>query len=137
MSARKARSTLIVQELKTWLDSMAERVLPQSALGKAVFYMLGQFTKLTPFLEHPQVPLDTNRAENAIRPFCIGRKNWLFSQTTSDAASARLYSLAESAKANGIEPHAYLSRLFDELPKAKPADHFEVLSPWNISPAQY
>jgi len=133
LAARRARSVLIVRELKAWLDSMAERVLPQSALGKAVFYMLGQFTKLTPFLEHPQVPLDTNRVENAIRPFCIGRKNWLFSQTTAGAAaSARLYSLVESAKANGIEPHAYLSRLFAELPKATGAAHFEALLPWNI-----
>jgi hypothetical protein len=75
MAARRARSALIVRELKAWLDSMAGRVLPQSAPGKAVFYMLGQFAKLTPFLEHPQVPMDTNRVENAIRPFCVGRKN--------------------------------------------------------------
>ena len=133
LRVRQSESAPIVTELKAWLDKMADAVLPQSALGKAVFYMLGQWSKLLPFLDHPQIPLDTNRVENAIRPFCIGRKNWLFCQTTAGAtASARLYSLVESAKANGIEPHAYLSRLFAELPRATSADHFEALLPWNI-----
>jgi transposase len=137
LRVRQSESAPIVTELKAWLDKMADAVLPQSALGKAVFYMLGQWSKLLPFLDHPQIPLDTNRVENAIRPFCIGRKNWLFSQTTAGAtASARLYSLVESAKANGIEPHAYLARLFAELPKATSADHFESLLPWNITLAQ-
>lgn len=123
-----------MRELKAWLDKMADAVLPQSALGKAVLYMLGQWRKLPPFLEHPRIPLDTNRVENAIRPFCIGRKNWLFSQTTAcTTPSARLYSLVEAARVNGIEPHAYLSRLFTELPKATSADHFEALMPWSIT----
>jgi transposase len=136
LRVRQSESAPIVTELRAWLDKMADAVLPQSTLGKAVFYMLGQWSKLLPFLDHPQIPLDTNRVENAIRPFCIGRKNWLFSQTTAGAtASARLYSLVESAKANGIEPHAYLSRLFAELPKATSADHFESLLPWNIDNA--
>jgi transposase len=116
LRVRQSESAPIVTELKAWLDKMADAVLPQSALAKAVFYMLGHLV------------------ENAIRPFCIGRKNWLFSQTTAGAtASARLYSLVESAKANGIEPHAYLSRLFAELPKATSGDHFESLLPWNIA----
>jgi transposase len=64
------------------------------------------------------------------------RRNWLFSDTVVGAnASARLYSLVESAKANGVEPNAYLSRLFAELPKATSADHFESLLPWNITVA--
>lgn len=134
LAVRRAQSAQIVQELKTWLDSMAERVLPQSALGKAVFYTLGQYPKLQRFLDHPEIPLDTNRVENAIRPFCIGRKNWLFCQTTAGAAaSARLYSLIETAKACGVKPHAYLSHLFAELPQASTADHFEALLPWNIT----
>jgi transposase len=132
--ARQVQSAPVVWELKAWLYKMADAVLPQSALGKAVLYMLGQWNKLLPFLDHPQIPLDTNRVENAIRPFVIGRRNWLFSQTVAGAtASARLYSLVETARANSIEPHAYLSRLFAELPKAASADHFESLLPWNIS----
>jgi transposase len=134
LRVRQSQSAPIVTELKAWLDKMADAVLPQSALGKAVLYMLGQWGKLLPFLEHPQIPLDTNRVENAIRPFVIGRRNWLFSQTTAGAtASARLYSLVETARANGIEPHAYLSRLFAELPNAASTDHFESLLPWNIA----
>lgn len=62
---------------------------------------------------------------------CIGRRNWLFSQTTAGAtASARLYPLVETARANGIEPHAYLSRLLAELPEATKAEDFEALPPW-------
>jgi hypothetical protein len=77
-----------------------------------------------------------NRVENAIRPFVIGRRNCLFSQTTAGAAaSARLYSLVETARANGIEPHAYLSHLFAELPRVTTAENFEALLPWNLSAA--
>lgn len=137
LRVRQSQSVPIVTELKAWLDKMADAVFPQSALGKTVLYMLGQWGKLLPFLEHPQIPLDTNRVENAIRSFVIGRRNWLLSQTTAGAtASARLYSLVETARANGIEPHAYLSRLFAELPNAADADHFESLLPWNIALAR-
>jgi transposase len=102
-------------------------------LAKPCSRCWGQWSELLPFLDHPQIPLDTNRVENAIRPFLIGRRNWLFSDTVAGAnASARMSSLVESAKANGIEPHAYLSRLFAELPKATSADHFEALLPWNV-----
>jgi hypothetical protein len=78
--------------------------------------------------------LYNNRCENAIRPFVIGRKAWLFSDTVKGAvASANLYSLVESAKANNIEPHAYLSHLFTKLPYAKSVEDFEALLPWNTN----
>ena len=71
--------------------------------------------------------------ENAIRPFVTGRKNWLFSDTQAGAdASARLYSLVESSKANGVEPHAYLTHLFTHLPAASTVEQFEALLPWNV-----
>jgi len=134
LRVRRERSTLILAELKAWRDRMVDLVLPQCALGKAIHYALSQWPKLTHFLDHPQIPLDTNRTENAIRPFVIGRKGWLFSDTVAGAqASARLYSLVESAKANGLEPHAYLSHLFTELPKATSAAHFESLLPWKLA----
>lgn len=79
------------------------------------------------------MPLDNNRCENAIRPFVVGRKNWLFSDTQAGAtASANLYSLIETAKANGIEPHAYLTHLYTQLPTATHLEHFEALLPWNV-----
>jgi len=83
------------------------------------------------FLDHGHISLDNNRAENAIRPFVIGRKNWLFCDTVAGAqASANLYSLIETAKANGLEPHAYLTQLFTELPKAQTVTDIEVLLPF-------
>ncbi len=130
---RQRDSAPIIAELRTWLEAIASQVLPQSALGKAVHYALGQWPKLTVFLEQPCVPLDNNRCENAIRPFVIGRKAWLFSGTADGAvASANLYSLVETAKANGIEPHAYLTHLYAELPAATTLEHFEALLPWNV-----
>ncbi len=136
LAVRRKRSAAIVQELRAWLDGMIAAVLPQSPLGKAVRYTLEQWNKLIVFLDHGDVPLDTNRVENAIRPFVIGRKNWLFSHTAKGAtASANLYSLVETAKANGLEPHAYLTHLFAELPKATTLADFEALLPWNARPS--
>ena len=78
--------------------------------------------------------VDTNLIENAIRPFVIGRKAWLFSDTPAGAeASARLYSLIETAKANRCEPYAYLCHVFTELPKAKTLAEVEALLPWNFA----
>ena len=102
-------------------------------LGKALRYTLGQWPKLIVFLTHGEVPLDNNRCENAIRPFVLGRKGWLFSDTVKGAqASANLYSLVETAKANSVELHAYLSLLFTQLPYAKTIEDFEALLPWNV-----
>ena len=136
-AVRAQRAHPIVTSFKTWLEAMVEHVLPQSALGKAVHYTLGQWDKLTRFLDHGLIPLDNNRCENAIRPFVIGRKNWLFSDTPAGAtASANLYSLIETAKANGLEPHAYLTHLYTELPNATTVEAVEALLPWNIKAAQ-
>lgn len=83
-------------------------------------------------LVHLRQGTHNNRCENAIRPFVIGRKNWLFSDTEAGArASANLYSLIETAKANGVEPHAYLTHLYTQLPSATRLEHFEALLPWS------
>ena len=74
-----------------------------------------------------------NPAENAIRPFVVGRKNWLFSDTVTGAkASANLYSLIETAKACGVEPYQYLRYIFCRLPLARTADDYEALLPWRV-----
>ena len=135
LGTRRRESGPLVAELHAWLSDMADQVLPQSALGKAIHYALGQWPKLTVFLEHAEVPLDNNRCENAIRPFVVGRKAWLFSDTPAGAvASANLYSLVETAKANGVEPLAYLTHLYAELPHARTLEDFEALLPWNVKP---
>jgi len=126
-------SAPITARFHAWLEALAPKVLPQSLLGRAIHYTLGQWPKLTTFLTHGEVPLDNNRCENAIRPFVVGRKGWLFSDTVKGAvASANLYSLVETAKANNVEPHAYLSLLFERLPHAKTVADFETLLPWNL-----
>lgn len=131
---RAEQSKPIILEFKTWLDNMALKVPPKSALGKAVFYSLRQWRKVETFLSHAEIPLDNNRAENAIRPFVIARKNFLFCDTQAGAtASANLFSLVESAKANELEPHAYLSKVYEKLPLATSVEDFEALLPWNIS----
>jgi transposase len=133
---RTERSASIMAQFHAWLEALAPKVLPQSLLGRAMYYTLGQWPKLTVFLTHADVPLDNNRCENAIRPFVIGRKGWLFSDTVPGAlASANLYSLVETAKANGIEPHAYLAHLFAQLPLATTVEDFEALLPWNVKAA--
>ncbi len=103
---RQAHSVALIARLQTLLLTHLHDVLPQSLLGKALHYLHAQWPKLIRFLDDGRYPIDNNACENAIRPFVIGRKNWLFSDSVGGAqASANLYSLIESAKANGIEPY--------------------------------
>lgn len=133
LRVRAELSAPIIGKFHAWCEALAPQVLPQSLLGKAIHYTLGQWHKLIVFLERGEVPLDNNRCENAIRPFVLGRKGWLFSDTVKGAiASANLFSIVETAKANGVEPHAYLSRLFERLPHARTVADFEALLPWNL-----
>ena len=128
---RKAQAEPLLTQLKEWLDESALHVPPKSAIGKAIGYSLNQWPKLIRYLEDGRLPIDNNRAERAIKPFVIGRKNWLFSNTPKGAkASADLYSLIETAKANGLVPFDYLNYLLEELPRKPEAiDH---LLPWNV-----
>ena len=96
-------------------------------------YFDNQWPNLVRVLEDGRLEVDNNFCENSIRPFVLGRKAWLFSDTPAGAeASARLYSLIESAKANGCEPYEYLKHVFTELPKATTLAEIETLLPWNI-----
>lgn len=120
----------MLNELRAWLDESLPQVPPQSATGKALNYLHNEWTKLIGYLNDGRLEIDNNRAENAIRPFVIGRKNWLFSHSVCGVkASANLYSLIETAKANGHEPYAYLARVFAELPKADTVEAIEALLP--------
>ncbi len=88
------------------------------------------WSKLTGYTADGRLPIDNNRAENAIRPFVIGRKNWLFSDTPRGAhASALIYSLVETAKANGLEPYAWLSHVLTQLPRVQTVAEIEALLP--------
>ena len=101
--------------------------------GKALNYLHNEWDKLICYLDDGRLEIDNNGAENAIRPFVLGRKNWLFSASVKGVkASANLYSLIETAKANGLEPYVYLRHLFAELPKAETVEAVEALLPGNI-----
>lgn len=135
---RQAKAKPILDKIKIWLDSKAGKVLPKSLLGKAIGYTLALWPQLIVYLEEGTIPIDNNPAENAIRPFVIGRKNWLFSGSPRGAhASATLYSLIESAKANGLEPRAYLNHLFEALPNADTEQALEKLLPQNIQKSDF
>jgi transposase len=132
---RQQRSRPVMERLRSWLTEAIPRVPPQSLTGKALAYLDGQWPKLIRVLEDGRLPIDTNRVENAIRPFVVGRKNWLFADTVRGAqASANLYSLIETAKVNGLEPFAYLRYVFTELPAATTLDDVEVLLPRHLDP---
>jgi len=109
-------------------------VVPGSLLGQALHYLSAEWPKLVRFVEDGRFPIDNNACENAIRPFVVGRRNWLFADTVGGAtASANLYSLIETAKANGLEPYRYLCALFDALPRATCLADYEALLPWRIT----
>ena len=136
---RLERSQPVLDEMHAWLNTVQAQSLPKSALGHAVKYCLSQWPKLLRFLLDGRLELDNNRIERAIRPFAIGRKNWLFAKTPRGAtSSAIVYSMVESAKANGLRPAAYLEYLFQNLPTidakdihAKDTEALNALMPWN------
>lgn len=130
-SIRQEKSLPILKEFKKWLDKSIQQVLPKSAIGKAIQYSLNQWDKLIGYIKSGDINIDNNRAERAVKPFVIGRKNWMFCNTASGAnASAILYSLIETAKANGLTPFNYLTFLLEELPKQ--SEDLDYLMPWNV-----
>ena len=132
-AARQAQSVPVLAALRDWLDKTRPQVVPSLALGKALAYLDKYWSKLTRYVERGDLPIDNNRCENAIRPFVVGRKAWLFSESPAGAqASALIYSLVETAKANGREPYTWLRKVLRELPHAKTADEYEALLPWNL-----
>jgi len=131
---RDQRARPVWDELRHWLDAKRGHAPPQMLIGKAMTYLDNQWPLLIRALDDGRLEVDNNRCENALRPFVLGRKAWLFSDTPAGAeASARLYGLIETAKANGCEPYAYLRRVFTDLPKATTLAQVEALLPWNVA----
>jgi len=132
---REEKSRPIIDSLKKLLDDKVHHIAPKSLTGKAIRYALERWDSLTVYLTDGRIPIDNNLVENAIRPFVVGRKNWLFSGSPQGAkASAAIYSLIETAKANGIEPYWYMRYLFEKLPYAKTTDEFRELLPNVVDP---
>jgi len=130
---RKKEAVPILAEFKEWLLKRVGEVPPKTLLGEAINYALNQWDKLIKYIESPYLTPDNNASENAIRPFVLGRKNWLFCQSAGGAkSSCGMFTLIETAKQNGLVPQKYLTALFEKAPYAATLEDWEKLLPWNI-----
>lgn len=131
---RQEYSVPVLDKLKAFLEKTQPKVPADSLTGKAITYMLNQWAKLTVYCTDGELRISNILAENAIRPFVIGRKAWLFADSSQGAkASATCYSLVETAKLNGLEPYEYLHTVLSKLPYAETVEQIESLLPWNIA----
>ncbi|WP_419614926.1 IS66 family transposase, partial [Thiolapillus sp.] len=122
----------VLDDLKAWLEKNSTRVPRDSLTYKAIQYTLNQWGLLIGYLADGRLNISNALAENAIRPFAVGRRNWLFADTPRGAkASATTYSLIETAKANGVEPFAYLHPVLQHIGNARTVEDIEALLPWN------
>lgn len=132
LQTRQEKSKSILTTFQSWLEKYFPTVPPQSAIGKAMAYALKQLPYLGHYLNDGRLEIDNNRSERAIKPFVIGRKNWLFAGNRKGAvASANLFSLIETAKEHGLEPYAYLSHVFTHIPNADTLEKMSALLPYH------
>jgi transposase len=128
---RQEKSKVIIDKLNGWVIDNKDKIPPKTKLGEAMTYWCNQTHKLVTYLKDGRINIDNNRAERAVKPFVIGRKNWLFSNTPRGArASAILYSIIETAKTNGLLVDNYLQTCLDEM--AKKPESLTHLLPWNV-----
>ena len=134
-NARQKYAKPILEEMKEWMNSIIHSVLPKSLLGEALQYTYSEWANIIRYIEDGNLRIDNNFIERAIRPFAIGRKNWLFSDSVAGAkASSMIYSIIETSKINGHDPYYYLRHVLQELPKAATLADFEILLPYNLKP---
>jgi transposase len=137
---RQTTSKPILDAFLAWLQEKAAVILPKSATGAAISYCLNKWNALYAYLQDGRLEIDNNRAERSIKPFVIGRKNWLFAQSTRGAdASATIYSIIETAKEHQLNPFAYLTYLLEQLPQ-RDLQHpsaFDDLLPWSPALPEY
>ena len=130
---RQEKSKPILEAFYDYLHEIKPHVQPKGMLDKAVYYTLNQWNSLIYYLKDGSVNIDNNAAERQIRPFAIGRKNWLFMGSPKGAdAGAVLYSLIETAKLNDVNPEGYLKFLLENYIDPEGTSEFlEKLMPWN------
>lgn len=130
---RRLEAAPVLRSFRKWLRTMSKSVPPNTLLGKATSYAIGEYQRLVRYLKFAFVTPDNNAAERAIRPFVVGRNSWLFNNTPLGAhASAGMYSIIETARANRLDPFHFTWRLFSELPHADTEEKLERLLPWNM-----
>ena len=123
----------MLDDLKCWLQSNSRRVPKDSLTWTAINYTLNQWDLLIGYCQDGRLHISNALAENAIRPFAVGRRNWLLADTPRGArASATAYSLIETVKANGLEPYDYLCYVLQHIAAADNVEKFEALLPWNV-----
>lgn len=127
---REKQAPPILQAYKSWLEQHLNKVPPQQKLGQAIRYSLHHWEVLNNYLKDGRLEIDNNRIENVIRPFAVGRKNWLFSGSPRGAkAGATLYSLLETCKANGIEPYQYFVAMLQRIRLCSNEEDYRQLLP--------
>ena len=130
---RKAEVPPILDAFKQWLEYHLTKVPAQHKIGNAIQYTLRHWTELTNYLKDGRIEIDNNKIENAIRPFALGRKNWLFNGSPNGAkASAILYSLIETCKANNIEPYKYFCAMLHKIRHCQTDEDYRQLMPQYI-----
>ncbi len=130
LKERVDQATPILEELKEWIDDIKSKITPKSIAGQAITYAYNEWKYLIAYLEDPNLHISNILIENAVRPFAVGRRNWLFSASVSGAQASAMYlSLIETAKKNNFEPFDYLNKMLEKLPTAKTVDDFEKLLP--------
>jgi transposase len=131
---RQQHSVPLLEALKTWLDTQAPQVLPESLLGKAISYTRNQWEYLSRYVIDGRAPVDNNILERDIRPFATARHSWLFSDTVAGAkASAMVYSLVLTCRACNVEPYAYLHHVLTEMPQRTSDADISDLLPFNFA----
>jgi transposase len=135
LAVRERETIEVLDRLHQWVKATRPRAKPTSKLGKGLRYIEARWAGLSVFAHDGRVEIDTNLTENEIRPFAVGRRNWMFSDTPSGAhASAALYTLIVTAKANQLDPYAYLVHVARQLPSASCLADIEALLPWQLTP---
>jgi len=136
LQRRREQVQPLFQRLRTWLENRQPQVPPSTLLGKAIGYAVAQWPKLVRYLDSTWLKPDNNACEQAIRPFVIGRNNWVISGSPAGAsASAAWYSLIETSKLNGVEPYLYLRCILSRLPESENPQAFIPLLPWKLDKA--
>jgi len=122
-----------LEKLNVWLIQNEAKVAKDTLTHKAINYALKQWENLIGYCQHGQLDISNIKCENAIRPFAVGRRGWLFSDTPKGArAGAVFYTLIETAKENGLDPYSYILHLCRHIASAETAEDVEALLPWNV-----
>ena len=132
---RQTKSKAIIDEFYAWINSVKDNSLPQRYVGKVITYTINQKESLCSFLLDARIQLSNNLAEQSVKPFVIGRKNWLFSNTANGATSSTIiYSIIQTAIAHNLIPEKYLAYVFTQIQYGKGVDTY---LPWSEQIPEY